>query len=142
MSIELPPRSTRFIQLSIAFLVALCVFLLHATLESSQRPQIALEQALTLNDDKQYGFIIMMRTEASGVSFKEVYRTISCESDFNPDAVGDSGQSRGLVQIHRPSHPHITDEQAFDPEFALNFIIQESKRGNQWKWTCWRNIFT
>lgn len=66
--------------------------------------------------------------------------TIRCESNFNPRAVGDGGKSRGLAQIHKPSHPDITDEQAFDPYFAIDFMAKEFKNGNKWKWTCWRNL--
>lgn len=63
------------------------------------------------------------------------------ESGWNSDAVGDSGRSFGLAQIHLPAHPHITSAQAKDPKFALNFIVDEFKKGNQWKWTCWRAIY-
>lgn len=62
----------------------------------------------------------------------------SGESTWNPNAIGDGGTSHGLVQIHLPAHPDITEEQAHDPEFALNFIVDEFKQGNEKKWTCWR----
>lgn len=60
------------------------------------------------------------------------------ESTWNPNAIGDGGKSHGLVQIYLPAHPNITKEQAHDPEFAINFIIDEFKKGNEKKWTCWR----
>lgn len=65
----------------------------------------------------------------------------SGESNWQALAVGDHGTSFGLVQIHLPAHPHITQTQALNPEFALNFIVDEFIAGNEWKWTCWRAYF-
>lgn len=63
------------------------------------------------------------------------------ESTWKADAVGDGGSSFGLAQIHIPAHPHITPEQAKDPEFALEFMVDEFLQGNEWKWTCWKEIY-
>ena len=63
------------------------------------------------------------------------------ESTWDADAIGDGGHSIGLVQIHLPSHPEVTREQAKDPAFALNFIVDEFQNGNEWKWSCWRMMY-
>lgn len=63
------------------------------------------------------------------------------ESGWNPESVGDNGTSFGLVQIHLPAHPGITEKQAKDPTFALNFIVDEFIKGNEWKWTCWKAVY-
>lgn len=63
------------------------------------------------------------------------------ESGWNTKAVGDKGTSFGLVQIHLPAHPHVTRAQAEDPTFALNFIVDEFLKGNEWKWTCWKAMY-
>lgn len=63
---------------------------------------------------------------------------IKCESNFNPNAVGDSGYSRGLVQIHSRYWPEITDEMAFDPEFAITFLAEKLSEGKGRLWTCYR----
>ena len=76
-----------------------------------------------------------------GASEHEMRVTIKCESNFNPKAVGDSGHSRGLVQIHRPSWPDITDEQAFNPDFAIRFMAERFSEGKERLWTCWRLNF-
>ena len=68
-------------------------------------------------------------------------KVISCESNYKVDAIGDSGKSFGLVQIHLPSHPHITKEQAFDPDFALNFLAKNIAKNKGKMWTCYRIIF-
>lgn len=77
---------------------------------------------------------------------------IACESGWNPNIqsnhrysasnvpkgykVGDREQSFGLVQIHAPAHPHITREQALDPEFAIEFLARNLKAGKHRMWTC------
>jgi len=67
----------------------------------------------------------------------EFLATIECESSFNKDAIGDSGNSYGLAQIHLPSHPYITKEQALNPFFALNWMSNEWSKGNAKIWSCW-----
>ena len=71
----------------------------------------------------------------------QIENTINCESGWDPDAVGDYGTSFGLVQIHLPAHPYVTQEQATDPVFAINFITDEFARGNQRIWTCYRRLY-
>lgn len=63
------------------------------------------------------------------------------ESSWNPEAVGDGGDSRGVVQIHRPSHPDITDEQALDPYWAIEWMAKEFSEGRAWQWTCWKDNY-
>jgi soluble lytic murein transglycosylase-like protein len=70
-----------------------------------------------------------------------MYRVVHCESRLNPKAIGDGGKSRGLVQIHAPSHPYVTKAQAFDPDFALNFLGKNLSAGKGKMWTCWRIHF-
>lgn len=73
------------------------------------------------------------------VSPSAVLYVISCESGWNPTAVGDGGSSHGLVQIHEPSHPDISRETAQDPRWAINYLVSELKQGNGRQWTCYRN---
>lgn len=86
-----------------------------------------------------------------GVSYQEMAvtiggpgKTVACahgESSWDTDAVGDGGDSRGIAQIHRPSHPDITDEQALDPYWSIEWMAQEFSKGNQWMWTCWKDNY-
>ncbi len=64
------------------------------------------------------------------------------ESNWYTLAVGDNGDSIGIVQINLPSHPEITRAQAEDAGFSLNFIVDEFLKGNEWKWTCWKAIYS
>jgi hypothetical protein len=72
----------------------------------------------------------------------EIEATISCESQWIHDAVGDGGTSFGLVQIHLPAHPDVAEAEALTPEYAIEFIVDEFLKGNEWKWTCWRLKFS
>lgn len=84
---------------------------------------------------------ISFYAERHGVSSSTIYAVIKCESTFNPNAIGDGGTSFGLSQIHLPAHPNITIEQAFDPDFAIEFMAKEMSIGNAWKWTCWKKLY-
>lgn len=76
-----------------------------------------------------------------GVSEDVMNSVINCESQYNPKALGDSGHSRGLVQIHNTYHA-VPDEDAYDPAFAIRFLAQHLKEGNGHLWTCWRKFYT
>ena len=64
------------------------------------------------------------------ISPSVVLAVISCESQWNPVAIGDHGQSHGLVQIHSPSHRDISIEQANDPKFAIGYLVSNLRDGN------------
>jgi soluble lytic murein transglycosylase-like protein len=73
-----------------------------------------------------------------GVNLSLMEAIIRCESSFNPNAVGDFGQSFGLVQIFLPAHPSITKDQALDPTFAVDFLARNLAAGKGSMWTCFR----
>lgn len=86
--------------------------------------------------------IELIKKEAAehNVSADTMVKVIACESSFVKRAIGDSGKSHGLAQIHSPSHPTITLEQAEDPEFAVNFMAENISKGKGNLWTCYRKI--
>lgn len=84
--------------------------------------------------------LIVRYSALYGVSASTMRAVIKCESNFNPNAVGDGGHSRGLVQIHDQYWPEVTDEMAFDPEFAVEFLAKNLAIHNGKIWTCWRNL--
>lgn len=69
-----------------------------------------------------------------------VTAVIKCESSFDPKAVGDSGDSLGLVQIDRKYHPEVTEKEAFDPDFSVNYLAYylSIDKGNLW--SCYRDL--
>lgn len=54
---------------------------------------------------------------------------------------GERELSFGLAQIHLPDNPEVTVEEATDPEFAIQFIVNGFKSGQRGRWTCYRNLF-
>lgn len=52
------------------------------------------------------------------------------ESRWDPDA-SNAGGDRGLVQINKWSHPEVSDAQAYNPEFALNFAASSIAAGTE-----------
>ena len=61
-----------------------------------------------------------------------------CESKFNPLAIGDNGNSYGVFQIHLPSHPYITKEQAINPAWNANWAISQMSLGKFSMWSCFK----
>lgn len=81
---------------------------------------------------------------------------INCESQYHPTIqskhvykhsdpqrgiyAGGREQSYGLVQIHLPAHPHVSYEEAIDPEFAVEFLAKNIAAGRANMWTCYRKV--
>jgi len=63
-------------------------------------------------------------------------RLAACESRFNPEALGDNGNSRGLFQIHKGYHPTVTDEQAYNIQWATKWTMNKISSGYQRLWSC------
>ena len=80
----------------------------------------------------------------AGVDPQMVLYTIKEESRFRPNALNpnDKGcRSRGLVQIRDCNHPTVTDEMAYNPVFAVNFLIENiDKCETWWKATCGKYV--
>ena len=104
---------------------------------------VAIQNKTTIKKEKQSEIetFISYYSNKYQVNEDEMLATAKCESELNPLAIGDKGQSIGIAQIHLPAHPEITKEQALNPIFSIDFMAKEFKKGNKWKWTCWRNIF-
>jgi hypothetical protein len=101
-----------------------------------EAPKPPLKQELTSSST----IVAYIKSEAlkRNIEPQPIINTIKCESGFNPKAIGDGGTSFGLVQIHLPAHPYVTKEQAFDPEFAIDFILDAFEKNQKRMWTCAR----
>ena len=73
------------------------------------------------------------------VSTSTLHAVIKCESRYDRFALGDHGWSRGLVQIHGKYHD-VSDEEAYDPEFAIDFLAKHVSEGKGSLWTCYRKL--
>ena len=75
----------------------------------------------------------------AGVDPQKVIGVIQQESRFNHKALNpnDKGcRSRGLVQIRECNHK-VTDDEAFNPIYSVNFLIKNiEKCETWWKATC------
>ena len=79
--------------------------------------------------------------KVNGVNAEHLVATLRCESHFNANAIGDGGDSYGLAQIHLPSHPNISPEQALDGYWAIDWTIQQFYIGNAKLWSCWKRLY-
>lgn len=95
-------------------------------------PTIAL--GATLDVDA----LITKYADKYSVSSSTMTAVVKCESYFDPLAVGDSGDSLGLVQIDLKYHPDVSRSQAFDPDYALNFLAYYLSIGKGSLWSCFR----
>jgi len=88
---------------------------------------------------KEYAYQVAVENGHDPKLFMDV---ISCESGFNPGVDGDLdlGVSRGLVQIHVPSHPEVTAEQAYDPYWSIDWMVGAWNNDKQSWWSCWRML--
>lgn len=78
-----------------------------------------------------------------------LYETIENESHFTHE-VGDtyltcprtdkSIRARGIPQITDCYHPEITDEQANDDYWAVDWMAQMFREGKQCEWTAYKNF--
>ncbi len=66
---------------------------------------------------------------------------IKCESGGSPNAVGDGGDSIGLVQVNLPAHKDVTRSMALDPDWSLRFLASQVSIGNAHIWTCFRLLY-
>ena len=74
-----------------------------------------------------------------GVNADIMHKVIKCESNYNPNALGDGGKSRGLVQIHSGYHA-VSDEDAYNPQYAIEFLAKHLAQGKGNLWSCFKKI--
>lgn len=80
-----------------------------------------------VNVNKNSDIIKRISAEYS-IDWKIIYAICVIESNCKADTIGDSGQSYGAFQIHLPSHPNVSKEQAMDVEFAAKWTIEHGKK--------------
>lgn len=69
---------------------------------------------------------------AHNIATSTLRNLVWSESRWNPNA--DNGYDRGLTQINRAAWPQVTDSEAFDPEFALNFAADKIAHHQESYW--------
>ena len=96
--------------------------------------KLIISKPITLSDKIEQ---LADNYSVSSITMKKV---ISCESDYDTQAVGDHGHSFGLVQINLPSHPEITKEQALNEDFAIDYLAKNLASGKGRMWSCYRHL--
>ncbi len=95
----------------------------------------------TVADTKgEYMVLANIYAHEYGVSAKKMKQVVKCESGWRANAknITEREMSYGLSQLNLKAHTRISIEQATDPDFALEFMAKEFKRGNARIWTCAR----
>lgn len=84
--------------------------------------------------------LITRIAKVHGVSPRLMLAIAQCESSLSASAIGDRQQSYGLFQLHIPSHPSITKEQALDPQWATDWTAKQVANGKAYMWSCFNSM--
>ena len=109
-----------------------------ATVQDQVIEEVKIKQDSTIK--KTVSELIAEAAIRHGINHERFLATARCESGLRPGAIGDGGHSFGLFQIHLPSHPSVTRDQALDPEWAVEWAAQKFKIDPS-IWTCYRNLY-
>jgi len=96
-----------------------------------------------LTEDKPYVYATLVVPEEKEGTWEDLLtpnarRVFYCESTLRPTAYSWDGgaQARGLCQITKKYHPTVTDEQAYDPSWCIQWSYTKSPK----LWTCARML--
>lgn len=90
------------------------------------QPSVSTPSIPTNTNARDMQSMIFGIAKEEGVDPALALSVAQIESGFNPSAVGDNGNSFGLFQIHRPSHPDYKG--GTDPEANARYGIRLLKR--------------
>jgi len=84
---------------------------------------------------------VLNEVAKAGFNVELADKIIDCESTWSASAIGDNGDSRGLWQIHRPSHKEVSEECALDYKCATYWAVQKRIKDGSWNaWSCARLV--
>ena len=75
---------------------------------------------------------IQKASQTYGIDPSLLAAQLFTESGFNPKAVNQNNPTsidRGIAQINTKAYPEVTDNQAYDPQFGVNFMAQHLSKG-------------
>lgn len=100
--------------------------------------------------------LIRWHAARHGVDPDVMVAVAKCESGLVPDRqsdhtyregnrwgfpAGTREKSFGIMQVHLPDHPDISESQAKDPDWSSEWAAKQFAAGNARWWTCWRTQF-
>lgn len=97
-------------------------------------------QDIAVSSDYIKTTLIPFYSKFYDVSPSLVSDIVACESGYNASVRGDLGHSRGAVQISDIYHPEITDVEAFNAFFSINYLTSQIAKGNGHQWSCYRQL--
>jgi len=85
---------------------------------------------------------VLRQYDISEKDIETILNIIECESNFvsKQSDIWRNGKrelSFGIAQIHLPSHPDVTKEQALDKEFSIHWTAKKWKEGFR-GWSCYK----
>lgn len=102
------------------------------------------KKSKTIKTEESIEKIIRQIAKEEKVDPDLAIRVAECESGLNPTARNYNSPDsvdRGLFQINSKYHPHVSDIEADNPEFATRFFCKAFKEGNLCWWnatkSCW-----
>lgn len=98
--------------------------------------------------------LVSIYAQKYNVSGSEMLRVLKCENNTGDPKLqstlrydrdhpewgvvkGEQEKSFGYCQIHLPSHPDVTYEQAIDPEFCVEFMAKKFSEHHESEWMCY-----
>lgn len=81
---------------------------------------------------------IIEQSKIYGVDETQALFIVEHESKFNPQAIGDDGQSIGLWQISKKWHPEVGEKCSTDFRCSTLWSIKRIKQGYINEWSAWR----
>jgi hypothetical protein len=131
------------ILLGVYVLAIIWTFSAHAAEDRITRNSIAASVALLRPTSTTGGRLgvrdyVQTAAKAAGIDSRIAEWIVSHESGLDPQATGDSGDSRGLWQINRIYHPEVSDRCAYDVKCSTGWALERIMDGNINEWSTWK----
>lgn len=117
--------------------------------EEPVEPRVVLIELAPLKTEEEFRREVDKKAKEYKVSAERMWATIKCENPMLDPKIqsqhvknGVQEKSWGLAQIHLPSHPYVSLEQAQDARFSIDFMAKEFSKNNARIWTCYRKLFS
>lgn len=104
--------------------------------EATVTPVTVQQQGWTTGSLKTFASSTAIEYGLNVILFMKV---ITCESHWNPTAISQTGDY-GVSQINLHFHPDISQAEAFDPKFSIQWMAQQWLHGNAYYWVCYNEL--
>lgn len=103
-----------------------------------------LASAWDANNPESVKEYVSYLAEKENLDVSTVMAIAKCESGFNKNALHSTEKeySVGVFQINLKAHRDVTEEQALNPFFNINWAIDQMVLGHFSMWTCWRPVMS